>query len=128
MVPITGLYAGLFGLIVLALSFRVSMIRKNNKVGLGTGDNAKVQLAMRAHGNAIEYIPILLIMLATYELNGGISSIAHGFGIALIVVRLAHAIGFSEGTSLGRYWGAVGTYLLLGVMAVFNLIGFFMRG
>ncbi len=128
MVPITGLYTGLCALIVLALSFRASMARKNNKVGLGDGNNLAVQLAVRAQANAVEYIPILLILLATYELNGGTSSIAHGFGIAIVVVRLVHAIGFTEGTSPGRFWGAVGTYVLLAVMGVFNLIGYFMGG
>ncbi len=111
---------------MLVLSFRVSMARRNNKVGLGDGGNPAVQLAARAQANAIEYIPMLLIMLATYELNGGTSSIAHGFGIAIVVVRLVHALGFTPGTSPGRFWGAVGTYLLLALLAVFNLIGFFM--
>ena len=53
-VAITTLYAGILGVVLIALSFRVVQRRWRFKVGVGTGDNPELARAIRVHGNFIE--------------------------------------------------------------------------
>ena len=55
---ITGLYVALGVLLVLMLAVRVSLRRRTARIGIGDGDDAELRKRIRAHGNAIEYLPI----------------------------------------------------------------------
>lgn len=65
--PITTGYAALLALLLLALSMRVVDGRRRFGVNLGDGGNAAMQRRIRAHANFIEYVPLLLILLALLE-------------------------------------------------------------
>ena len=54
--PITALYAGLLGLLILVLAFRVVAVRRATEIGLGDGGNALLLSRIRIHGNAAEYV------------------------------------------------------------------------
>jgi uncharacterized membrane protein YecN with MAPEG domain len=56
------------------------------------GDAAFIRL-QRAHGNAVEHAPILLLALLLLELLGVGSPAVIGFGVAIVVARVAHATG-----------------------------------
>ena len=71
---ITALYTGLFILLLLALAANVVRNRLSGHVSLGDGGNPSLQKAVRAHGNATEYVPIVLIGLAVLE-NLGTSAV-----------------------------------------------------
>lgn len=116
---ITGLYAALCALLILMLSFRIVSLRRRLRVGLGDGGDAGLARAIRAQANAIEYIPVMLVMLLIAENNGAGVVFVHACGIVLVLARLLHALGLSgsAGTSLGRFWGTLGTWLLLLVLA-----------
>ena len=123
---ITLLYAALCTLLVLALAGRVVAYRLTHKVGLGDGGHADLQRRIRAHANAVEYLPLALLLLGGMELNGVDDAVIHGFGITLFVSRLLHAWGLSRhaGTSIGRFAGTGLTLLLMVAMAVFAIAGF----
>ena len=117
---ITGLYAALSTLLVLVLGVRVILYRRAHGIGLGDGNDEKLRRRIRAHGNAIEYIPFALLLLLLLELDQTAPLWLHIFGIVLIVARLAHAWGVSghSGISPGRALGVVLTYGVLLVMAL----------
>ena len=49
------------------------------------------------HGNAAEYGPLILLLMALCEMQATSAYVIHGFGIALIVGRLLHAFGLAPG-------------------------------
>jgi uncharacterized membrane protein YecN with MAPEG domain len=113
--PVTVLYAGLLGLLYLGLSLRVVRYRQRHEVGLGDGGHADLSRSIRVHGNFAEYVPLLLVLMALIESNGGAAWGLHAIGALLFLVRAAHAYGLasSGGASAGRAVGAGGTLLLL---------------
>jgi uncharacterized protein len=90
---ISSVYAGIFALLIVWLSLNVIKLRRANKVILGDGGVPQLQNAIRAQGNATEYIPITLILLILLELSGANAWLVHIGGIAIIIGRLLHAKG-----------------------------------
>lgn len=123
MMHITGLYAALSALLIVALALRVVWLRNQRKVGIGSGGDESLARAIRAHANAIEYIPIALLLLLILELDQTRPALLHVFGIVLIVGRLLHAIGLSGsgGYSFGRAFGIALTMLVILAMALLLL-------
>jgi uncharacterized membrane protein YecN with MAPEG domain len=126
---ITLLYAGFCALLVLLLAMRVAHWRFTHKIGLGDGGDKELLKRVRAHGNAVEYLPLSLILLGGLELNGYPNGLIHGFGAALFVSRVAHAWGLSRssGSSLGRMSGMVITWGIMLAMAGFAIVGYVMQ-
>ena len=73
-VPITALYTAILALVVLALAANVSIHRGKLKVDIGDGDNPQMLRMIRIHGNAVEYVPIALLLMGVYELDGLLTS------------------------------------------------------
>ncbi len=126
--PITALYAGLLGLLVLALAINVVRGRAAWKVDFGDGGNPALLQRQRMHGNAIEYVPVGILLLLVLELNGASSMVLHALGGSLFVARVLHAWGLSTttGRSPGRFIGTIGTWLVLltgGVLCVVTYFG-----
>jgi uncharacterized protein len=117
---ITGLYAALLALLMMALAVRVMLLRNRHRVGVGDGGHAPMNLGIRAHANAIEYVPVALILLLILELNQTQPVLLHTFGITLLVGRVLHALGLSRsaGSSPGRLVGIALTVLVIVVMAL----------
>ena len=126
-IPVTALYAAMFALLLVILMVAVIKLRRSLRIGLGDGGNRDLQQAIRAHGNAVESVPIFLLMLATLELNHGSVIVLHIFGAAFLVVRIMHAWGLytSNGASIGRVAGTGGTMTLLAALAIANLLMIF---
>jgi len=123
MMHIAGLYAALGALLVVVLALRVMSLRHTHKVGLGSGGEESLARAIRAHANAIEYLPIALLLLLIVELNETRAWLLHVFGIVLIVGRVLHALGLSarSGYSFGRFAGTLLTVLVILAMALLLL-------
>jgi uncharacterized membrane protein YecN with MAPEG domain len=122
--PITALYAGLLGILMLILAFRVVAVRRVTSIGLGDGGDALLLSRIRIHGNAAEYVPLALILMLILELNGGSARWLHVLGIALLVGRVAHVQGLSQstGTSAGRFVGNILTWSVIMIAAVANVL------
>ena len=121
--PITAAYGAILALIILALGINVTVHRVKLKVPLGDGGNPTMLRMIRLHGNAIEYIPLALILMALYEFNGGWHLALHIIGIALIAARLIQtaAMWGTEMPGAGRGIGQTTTWLSIGVLALLNL-------
>ena len=126
-VAISALYAGLLTLLVVLLGLVVINLRRSLRVGIGDGGNHDLARAVRVHGNAIENIPLFLLLLVMYELNRGSVTWLHIFGAVFFISRVVHAWGLfsSSGASMGRLVGAVGTYACLLGLAISNLVRLF---
>ena len=123
---ITMLYAGLCTILVVVLALRVVQWRFRHKIGLGDGGDRQLLMRVRAHANAVENMPLALLLLGGMELNGYNSGQIHGFGSVLLLSRAAHAWGLSHssGTSRGRFIGSLFTWLLMLTMAAFAIGGY----
>lgn len=126
---ITMLYAGLCTILVVLLALRVVQWRFRHKIGIGDGGDPQLQMRVRAHANAIENLPLALLLLGGMELNGYPPALIHGFGATLFFSRMAHAWGLSRssGLSRGRFMGTLFTWVLMLAMALFAIGGFVMQ-
>lgn len=113
--PASFLYAGLLGLLLLALSAGVVLARRRYRVGLGAGTEEGLQQAIRVQANFVEYVPFAVILLVVAEIQGLPDAAIHATGILLLVSRMLHAIGLSRspGRSFGRFYGTAGTWLAI---------------
>ena len=120
---ITAFYAGLLCLLLVALAVPVSRLRMKEGIGLGDGDNRDLARAIRAHANAVEWVVPLLLLMLIAELNRAPAVLLHGCGIVLLIARVLHATGLrrTTGRSTGRFAGAGLTYLMVIVLAAWNL-------
>ncbi len=90
---ITSLFAGLLTLMMVPLSFAVSLRRMGVKASFGDADDETLRRRIRAHGNFVEYVPTGLIALALVEWNAAPPVLVWVLGIALLFARVAHAYG-----------------------------------
>lgn len=123
--PITALYAGLLAIFALYLSFRAGSYRGKTGISILHGEPVNWELAQRVrrHQNFLEYVPIVLILMGLIEINGGSGVFLHVVGIALIVARIAHAIGLKHDNMahVGRTIGAGGTALIMLAAAGYSI-------
>lgn len=127
MLAITALYAGLLGLMSIVLASIPGRMRGANKVSIGDGGDPQLLLAIRRHGNFVEFVPLALILLGVLELNAAPALAIHGLGAALLVFRICHATALKADTleNIGRGIGAGGTALVTVVLSVWAIITFF---
>ncbi len=127
MLHITSLYAALLALIIIFLAYKVVVFRRTKHVGLGDdGDKDGLQ-AIRVHANAVEYIPMIIILMGLYEANGGSNLILNIIGVLAVVARILHAFGLtkSKGVSFGRFYGTALTWLITVFLAILNIYTYF---
>jgi uncharacterized protein len=122
-VPVTALYAAILTLILIALAINVTVHRRKFKVSLGAGSDPAMLRMIRIHANAAEYIPIALLLMLVYELNGGSRVSLHVCGCALILGRVLHAAGVwgSNAPNIGRVIGQALTWFAILALAVMDL-------
>lgn len=118
---ISAIYAALAALLIVWLSLRVIKLRRAKKVIFGDGGETDLQVAIRAQGNATEYIPILLILLTLLEWSGGHPALIHAGGVAIILGRWVHARGLQCANLDQRVLGMQITIFTLMGLAIANL-------
>lgn len=118
--PISSLYATLLAVVFLALFIHVSAARA--KLGLSIGDGGHIDLheRMRRHGNFVEWVPIVMILMLLAEARGTSASWLHAAGALLVVGRLLHPFGLkaSVPTHPLRIAGNSGALLATLILAV----------
>ena len=119
-VQISSMYIGLLALLMLTLAILVVRMRARFKVGVGDGGHEPLMLAIRTHANAVEYIPIALLLLICLENTWQLPWLTHLMGSVLLLGRVLHAIGLSQsgGESKPRFWGVVFTWIMILVSAI----------
>ena len=127
---LTPIFASIFTLFYLFLSFRIGYLRGSPVMKLlfkmdKEISEVKLQRNVRAHGNFSEYTPIFLILLVILEITGK-SSFNYLLIISLVFLygRLAHAICFAfyQSNPFLSISGMLFTYLSLGVFSIQLLI------
>lgn len=123
---ISGIYAGLCGALLLALSAQVVGLRRRYQVGIGSGGEQELERAIRVQANFIEYTPITLILLVLAELQAASPWLLHGAGLLLVIGRALHATGLrkSAGRTFGRFYGTLSTWSALVLLIATNLSAF----
>ena len=124
------LSVGLLGLLVFILGFYVSLKRKSvilTQHEAEADPKSPLRKAMRAHGNCIEYAPMLSLMILALGLRMPLLPWWIGALMLLAVAaRYSHAIGVIMGESIYtsnpfKFAGALGTYLA-GTLLALSLI------
>ncbi|MDB5438668.1 MAG: glutathione S-transferase [Caulobacteraceae bacterium] len=118
------LWVGLLILLMLVLSMLVVRQRRLHQVVFGQGEAPSLARAIRAFGNAAEYVPAGCAGLAMLALVQTSPLLIHLAGLALLAGRAVHAVGLSnnEGLGLPRSIGMSLTwlaYVFIGVTLVF---------
>lgn len=115
--PVTLFASGVLGILCVVLSLMVSTARSKTKVmigdGAGTAGAEPLFLAIRAHGNFVEYVPLALILLGGVEVSGASRLTCEVFAALLIAARLLHAVGLTKGVLALRASGAMITTLVI---------------
>ncbi len=109
--------SGVLALLLFLLSANVSRMRARGQRGVGIDDDPRSTLtkAVRAQGNAAEYVPMFVIL---FLFLGAREPAVWIIGAMILVTacRIAHALGMLLSADLNvphplRYVGAAGTYI-----------------
>ncbi len=121
---VTPFYAALLSLVFFQLSARTIKLRRQLKIAIGAGGNPTMHRAMRVHGNFAEYVPLSLLMVFMFELQGAHFLLIHLLGAGLLLGRLAHAHGVSREKEDYRFrvFGMLMTFAVLAGSAVGVLV------
>jgi uncharacterized membrane protein YecN with MAPEG domain len=125
--PVTALYAALLAALLIYLSFRVILRRREAHVEVGTGTDAELLRRVRVHANFVEYVPFALLLMALAESLKAPQIWLHAAGIVLVAGRLIHAYGLSQTPHILRY-RTLGATLTFAVIAVIALVCFLLAG
>jgi hypothetical protein len=114
------LWTGLHLILLLVLSVLVVRQRRQHRVVLGDGGVPALGQAIRAFGNATEYVPTGLVAIAVLAFAGAPPMVVHAVGLMLFAGRVAHAVGLSRSgeATLPRSIGVVLTWLAFLASAV----------
>ena len=113
------IYASLSAFLIVWLSLNVIKKRHSNKVSIGDGGNDELKLAIATQSNAIEYIPIALLLLFALEYNKANILIIHFLGLSLIVGRIIHAKGMLSANLKRRVLGMqITIYTIIGLALI----------
>ncbi|KIS68350.1 uncharacterized protein UMAG_03445 [Mycosarcoma maydis] len=133
----SALFAGYYSY----LSANVVVNRLNTNIYLGSGDSdkvlgpgnkkvnsptelAKLQRAIRAHGNFSETAPFAFFLIFLAELNGAPTSLVHAAYTTLFAARVAHAnlgIQAENSAAIGRPIGTLVTLAVTISAGLYNL-------
>lgn len=89
----TTLYAVPLVAIWFALWIGVTSSRGPLNCSIGDAGNPELLLKIRRHGNFIEWVPFVLILMILAEAQGTAKLWLHAAGILLLVGRVAHPFG-----------------------------------
>lgn len=125
MLFISPIYASLLAALIVFLAYRVTVFRRAENIAIGDDKGSKaMKSAVRAHANAVENIPVGILLLVILELNHLNPVLQHAFGVIFLGARVAHAYGLSKrnGPSKGRFYGTLFSWLTLLAMVLVNLM------
>ncbi|MBT1155503.1 MAPEG family protein [Aminobacter anthyllidis] len=90
------LYAALNALILVWLTLATARVRRKHMVLIGDGGVARLGRTMRGHANAIENIPVMLVLLGFGAALGAPAIAIHVLGAAFTFGRAVHAWHFTH--------------------------------
>lgn len=113
--PAAAAYIAMLTIALAPLTYSVIRLRMATGTGIGNGGHARLEQAIRVHGNYAENIPFGLALLLLLALIGSPVWVVHVLGLALIIGRASHALGLSRfsGPSPARGVGIMTTQISL---------------
>jgi hypothetical protein len=117
----SAIYASLSAFLVVWLSLNVIKVRRAKQVSVGDGGDDELKTAMAAQSNALEYLPISLLLLFALEYNGAFLILVHTLGIVLLIGRLIHAKAMLTSDLQRRVLGMQITIWVIIGLAIANL-------
>lgn len=107
------LWTGLHLILLLVLSVLVTRQRRKHHIEIGDGGVPALNQAIRAFGNATEYVPAALIGVGVLALASATPLLIHLIGFLLFAGRVMHAVGLSRSTGVSwlRTAGVLGTWI-----------------
>ncbi len=119
------LWAGLHLFLLLILSLLVVRLRQKHKVALGDEGIPELARAIRAFGNATEYVPTGVAALAVLAVAGASPLAIHVVGFILFAGRAIHAFGrhFRQRRANRRMVATWLAYIFAGVALLLSAIG-----
>jgi uncharacterized membrane protein YecN with MAPEG domain len=123
LLPVTLSTASLLSLVYLALIVRLGRVRTKHRISIGDGGNAELLMHMRTQANFIEYVPLMLLLMALLEGAGANPRVLSVAGTLLILFRILHAMGMPRpAPNPFRIAGAGGTLVLLAAAGIWGLV------
>ena len=116
-------FVALLFLVVTGLALNTSRHRLRTRVRFGDGGDDSLRRANRAHGNAIEHVTVIAILLVLLEYQGAAKTWIVLLGTAALIARALHAAAFIGKIRRIGLAGVITTYsleLLLGVWVAAN--------
>ncbi|SFU31610.1 MAPEG family protein [Xenorhabdus koppenhoeferi] len=118
---VSSLYIVLGALLLIKLSLDVVKLRTQYRIAYGDGGFYELQTAIRVHGNAVEYIPISMLLLIMMEMNGAAVWMLHICGLVLLSGRVLHCFGLRHREIHWRRMGMAATYISMIIMIITNI-------
>ncbi|KAB0466096.1 MULTISPECIES: MAPEG family protein [Vibrio] len=119
---ITALYAALLTVLMIWLAIEVIKQRRINLIAHADGGVESLQVVRSAQSNAMDYIPITVILMGFLEMNGASVWFIHVLGVAFLLGRVIHAKGILAKNLKGRKVGMVLTLICMISLIVLNLV------
>ncbi|MCA3641541.1 MAG: MAPEG family protein [Methylobacterium sp.] len=118
-------YIAVLVLLGIVLTFRVILVRRAEKVGIGDGGSEELARRIRVHGNFSEQTPLILAILVLLPMLGAREWLVHAVGLTGLLGRVLHALGLGQsiGKSFGRVYGMLLTWtsLFIGMIGLLVL-------
>ncbi len=127
LLQVTLLYGGLTALLVTLLGVNISLRRLHLRAFVTSGPKPELIRPVRAHGNAAEWVPLAIVLMAILELSGANATTLHVLGGSLLFARLIHAYGLLFKSFISTV-GATINYAVIGAMSSWAIWLHFARG
>ncbi len=121
--PITAFYALPLAIIFLALFFNVASYRSKINLSIGDGGDVGLHERIRKHGNFVEWVPMVMMLMVVAEANRTGSIWLHAAGVLLTLGRVLHPFGLKAGAPThilriaGNMGGLLATLILIIALA-----------
>ena len=121
---VTPYYAAVFGLLFVALSYRIITLRRKYQVSIGDDNHKELIRAIRVHGNFSEYVPFALLLIYFIEVTTDNVLFVHVSCLIFLFARILHAYGVSQVNEniRWRFYGILTTGGVISLSALYILI------
>jgi uncharacterized protein len=121
--PVTSLFAIPLAIIFLVLFMQVVFLRTNLSESIGDGGNKELHERIRRHGNFVEWVPMVMLLMLLNEAQGTGAMWLYAAGALLTIGRVLHPLGLKADNSAHplRVAGNMGGILATVVLTI-NLV------
>lgn len=114
--PISLTLLAAVGILYIVFGMIVGMARGKSKTSIGLGDDKRLLLASRAHGNLTEWAPIPLMLIGGMEYLGAQTTMLASVALGYFIARVLQSVGIlmeGEKPHPFRVIGAVGNLVVI---------------